>query len=129
MKTAHQILLVFVSLVLLWDWEKALATKAHRSQALSQAPSPCRFALQFTGDDLLNDAQKRQQFVQDVLYWEGQFHRPGIGYDSLTGLSYGAHIFQKSLSFSCHLFLKFVGFRWKTIRFSNRRSLWRSTLF
>jgi hypothetical protein len=46
---------------------------------------PCRFALQYTQDDILNDPT---DFMMDLLYWEGQFHQNSVGYNTLNGMSY-----------------------------------------
>lgn len=30
-------------------------------------------------------------YMEAAAYWEAQFHQPGVGYDSLSGLSYDGH--------------------------------------
>lgn len=46
---------------------------------------PCRFAPLYTERDILHNPEP---FIQDVLYWEGRFAQPGIGYDGANGMSY-----------------------------------------
>ena len=52
-----------------------------------QAPShsPCRFSLRYTQDDIFHNSTA---FVNDIFYWEGQFHQNGVGYNSVNGLTY-----------------------------------------
>lgn len=45
---------------------------------------PCRFALQWTTSDVL---EKTDQFIWDMLYWEGKFHEDGVAFDGEHGLS------------------------------------------
>jgi hypothetical protein len=78
--------------------------------------SECRFAKKYSNYDLLNSASARQQFLEDVMAWEGRFHQPGVGYNEATGITYdgtqmcGAsrRIFETTESFSltlCSLYL------------------------
>eukprot|EP01102_Stenamoeba_stenopodia_P001672 TRINITY_DN11510_c0_g1_i1.p1 TRINITY_DN11510_c0_g1~~TRINITY_DN11510_c0_g1_i1.p1 ORF type:complete len:553 (+),score=122.93 TRINITY_DN11510_c0_g1_i1:63-1661(+) len=56
-------------------------------------PSPpnCRFAMQYTVDDLLSNETALADFIDSILYWEGQFHQDGIGYDAQYALTYDGH--------------------------------------
>jgi hypothetical protein len=45
----------------------------------------CRFASQYSQQDVLKDPGR---FIQDLLYWEGQFHRNNVSYDTGNGMSY-----------------------------------------
>jgi hypothetical protein len=46
---------------------------------------PCRFALEWTQDDVLH---KTDDFISDVLYWEGKFHQNDIAYNTANGMTY-----------------------------------------
>lgn len=49
-------------------------------------PNPkCRFAPQFTQNDILKDPGP---FAWDLLYWEGKFHQNNVGYNTANGMSY-----------------------------------------
>jgi hypothetical protein len=51
---------------------------------------PCRFALKWTQDELL---ERPDDFISDMLYWEGKFHQDAIAYNENNGMSYdGAQI-------------------------------------
>jgi hypothetical protein len=50
----------------------------------------CRFALKWTQDELL---ERPDDFISDMLYWEGKFHQDAIAYNENNGMSYdGAQI-------------------------------------
>jgi hypothetical protein len=49
------------------------------------SPPPCRFALQWSQDQIL---AKTDEFIWDMLYWEGKFHQDGIAYNQVNGMSY-----------------------------------------
>ncbi|KAL2865886.1 endo-beta-1,2-glucanase [Aspergillus lucknowensis] len=51
----------------------------------SNASPPCRFALQWTQEKIL---AKTDEFIWDMLYWEGKFHQDGIAYNEANGMSY-----------------------------------------
>ncbi|KAJ5610641.1 GPI anchored protein [Penicillium lagena] len=67
------------SLALTWA---ALASALPSGQA--KAPS-CRFASQYTQQQVLQDPSK---FINDMLYWEGQFHQNNVSYNTANGMSY-----------------------------------------
>lgn len=46
---------------------------------------PCRFALDWSQQDVLDNTD---DFVWDLLYWEGKFHQNDIAYNSKNGMSY-----------------------------------------
>lgn len=50
---------------------------------------PCRFASLFSDDDLLNNPGTQDQFLKMVMYYEGFFHYPGVGYNGNTGFTFG----------------------------------------
>lgn len=47
--------------------------------------SQCRFAPLYTASDIQSNPWP---FLDDVLYWEGQFHAPNISYNAENGMSY-----------------------------------------
>ena len=55
----------------------AVAAPAHRPD----------FAQRFSPGDM-RDPAKRDQFLRELMYWEGQFHKPGVGYNGQNGLTY-----------------------------------------
>jgi hypothetical protein len=61
-----------------------------RSFDAKQAPR-CRFANDFTQDQLLRSSDARQKFIEAIMYWEGQFHQPYVGYNPVFGLTYDGH--------------------------------------
>lgn len=52
------------------------------------SPHPCRFALEYTAEDLLSSPKIQQQFLEAIVYYEGQFHQDQIGYCAANGLTY-----------------------------------------
>lgn len=56
----------------------------HGSQSYNSTP-PCRFAPSFNQAQIL---QNPEPFIWDVLYWEGKFAQPGIGYNGDNAMSY-----------------------------------------
>jgi hypothetical protein len=55
-----------------------------QSAATPGAP-PCRFALKWTQEELL---ERPDDFASDLLYWEGKFHQDDIAYNAKNGMSY-----------------------------------------
>jgi hypothetical protein len=45
----------------------------------------CRFSPDFTQQQVLNDPDN---FIWDVLYWEGKFHQNNVGYNTGNGMTY-----------------------------------------
>lgn len=62
----------------------AAARPGHKRAPQPPQP-PCRFALKWSQDDVLH---RTQDFVSDMLYWEGKFHQNGVGYNTLNGMTY-----------------------------------------
>lgn len=63
-------------------------------------PPPCRFASLYSPSDLLTNETIQQQFLQSILYWEGQFIKTSpcsedpqdyVGYNVDTGMTYDGH--------------------------------------
>ncbi len=46
---------------------------------------PCRFAPLSSLKDVVKDPEP---FIHDVLYWEGKFAQPGVGYNGANGMTY-----------------------------------------
>ena len=46
---------------------------------------PCRFALDWTTEEILENTE---DFISDMLYWEGKFHVDGIAYNKDNGMTY-----------------------------------------
>lgn len=45
----------------------------------------CRFATQYTQQQVLSNPNR---FINDMLYWEGQFHQNNVSYNTGNGMSY-----------------------------------------
>ncbi|KAF7552641.1 hypothetical protein G7Z17_g4164 [Cylindrodendrum hubeiense] len=50
----------------------------------SQKPS-CRFGLEWSQQDVLD---RTDDFIWDLLYWEGKFHQNDVAYNTKNGMSY-----------------------------------------
>jgi uncharacterized protein (DUF2147 family) len=50
-----------------------------------QGNPPCRFGLQWTQEDVLT---KTDDFIWDLLYWEGKFHQNEVAYNTANGMTY-----------------------------------------
>jgi hypothetical protein len=50
----------------------------------SQKPS-CRFGLKWSQQDVLD---RTDDFIWDLLYWEGKFHQNDVAYNTKNGMSY-----------------------------------------
>lgn len=50
----------------------------------ANAPS-CRFATQYNQQQVLGNPDN---FINDMLYWEGQFHQNNVSYNTGNGMSY-----------------------------------------
>lgn len=48
-------------------------------------PPSCRFATQYTQNQILGNPKS---FINDMLYWEGQFHQNNVSYNTGNGMSY-----------------------------------------
>lgn len=62
----------------------ALPQLAQSAATTGKAP-PCRFALEWSQEDLLD---RPDDFTSDLLYWEGKFHQNDIAYNEKNGMSY-----------------------------------------
>ena len=51
----------------------------------------CRFAHQYTTQQLITNATARQEYLKNVMYWEGKFHQDGVGLNVASGLTYDGH--------------------------------------
>ncbi|MBI4971211.1 MAG: 6-phosphogluconolactonase, partial [Candidatus Omnitrophica bacterium] len=50
-----------------------------------------RFAPEFKAEDLIGKKELADAYLRKLLYWEGQFHQPGIAYNAGSGLTYDGH--------------------------------------
>ncbi|KAH6888458.1 hypothetical protein B0T10DRAFT_514173 [Thelonectria olida] len=60
------------------------ALPAHEERSSRHKPT-CRFALDWSQQDVLD---RPDDFVWDLLYWEGKFHQNDIAYNTKNGMSY-----------------------------------------
>eukprot|EP00981_Chlorochromonas_danica_P007263 scaffold1623_cov165-Ochromonas_danica.AAC.15 len=51
----------------------------------------CQFAHLFDCKDFLQSPQRVQDYLDNVMKWEGEFAQPGVGYDPLSGHTYDGH--------------------------------------
>ena len=47
--------------------------------------SSCRFSPSYTQAEIL---QNSTAFVEDIFFWEGQFHQNNVGYNTANGMTY-----------------------------------------
>lgn len=66
-----------------WDG----AGRAGAVSAVPAAAPPYAFARRYRAEDM-KDPVKRDAFLREAMYWEGQFLKPGVGYNARTGLTY-----------------------------------------
>ena len=58
----------------------ALPANSHADRTAS-----CRFALDWPQDKVL---ESTEEFIWDLLYWEGKFHQNDVSYNSANGMTY-----------------------------------------
>jgi len=58
---------------------------------LAHSEPSCRFARQYTTTQLISNATARQEYLKNVMYWEGKFHADGVGLNTASGLTYDGH--------------------------------------
>lgn len=63
----------------------AFLSAATAAPAESNGSPPCRFALKWSQEEIL---AKTDEFIWDMLYWEGKFHQNDIAYNEANGMSY-----------------------------------------
>src|ERR1700753_2298215 len=52
----------------------------------SRASNPqCRFAPLYTQKEIVKNPEP---FINDLLFWEGHFAKPGVGYNGANGMTY-----------------------------------------
>ncbi|EFA78326.1 hypothetical protein PPL_08977 [Heterostelium album PN500] len=51
----------------------------------------CRFASLYTQNQLYNDPTAQQSFINNVLYWEGNFHQHLVGINAESAYTYDGH--------------------------------------
>jgi hypothetical protein len=62
----------------------ALATASAYASPPSKKEPRCRFALDWTTEEIVKNPDK---FAWDMLYWEGQFHQDKIAYNADNGMT------------------------------------------
>ena len=67
------------------------STSSNTKSTTSYWQKYCRFAPLFSCDSLTNDDEVASVYEKLVMLFEGQFIRPGIGYDAATGYTYDGH--------------------------------------
>jgi len=55
------------------------------TQGYSPHTPKCRFSPSYSVQDVLANSE---EFVWDLLYWEGNFHQNNVGYNSANGMTY-----------------------------------------
>lgn len=63
----------------------------------SNAQSTCRFAQQYSQQNILDNPNG---FIADVLYWEGKFAQPGIGYNEANAMTYDGTLLDQVAGFA-----------------------------
>jgi hypothetical protein len=61
------------------------SSAAHILPRQASVHSPCRFSPLYTFDEISTNSTA---FVNDVFYWDGQFHQDRVGYNTANGLTY-----------------------------------------
>ncbi|KAM5380057.1 hypothetical protein ACJZ2D_003704 [Fusarium nematophilum] len=55
------------------------------SPGYSPLTPSCRFGLEWSQKDVLS---RTDEFIWDLLYWEGRFHQNDVAYNTANGMSY-----------------------------------------
>lgn len=61
------------------------ALPANDAYSHGKGESSCRFGLEWSQKDVL---KKTDEFIWDLLYWEGKFHQNDVAYNTANGMSY-----------------------------------------
>ncbi|PHH77905.1 hypothetical protein CDD83_4070 [Cordyceps sp. RAO-2017] len=61
------------------------AAPSHDDGPRRPAHPPCRFALNWTQEQILADPRA---FAADLLFWEGKFHQDEVAYNAANGMTY-----------------------------------------
>ncbi|XP_065840871.1 uncharacterized protein [Oscarella lobularis] len=72
---------IFLSLSLVWPTIVA-----------DPSLSKCRFAKEFSTEDLVTSPSKREQFIALAMEYEGRFNQPSVGYNGPSGHTYDSHL-------------------------------------
>ncbi|HXV27369.1 MAG TPA: hypothetical protein VD913_00230, partial [bacterium] len=71
--------------------EKAPESAQEKQPEQVSEKAAYRFAHQYQLKDLIEHKEAADKYVLDLIYWEGKFHQPGIGYNAHSGLTYDGH--------------------------------------
>ena len=58
---------------------------------LASCQPTCRFAHQYTQEQLGASEEAQQRYIESIMYWEGKFHQDGVGINFASGLTYDGH--------------------------------------
>ncbi|EME85913.1 uncharacterized protein MYCFIDRAFT_210360 [Pseudocercospora fijiensis CIRAD86] len=74
-------------IMLRFAWLLMIATSGRANEGSRERLNnpPCRFGPTYKEGDIIRIPSP---LIQDVLFWDGQFVRPGIGYNHANGMSY-----------------------------------------
>ena len=70
---------LFIVAALLWSSEALPNPNPNPTQPL------CRFSKQYTQAEILNNPDN---FISDLLFWEGKFHQNNVSLNTFNGMSY-----------------------------------------
>jgi hypothetical protein len=76
-----KMLLWFFAAAVLPLWGSAASPSANPNPS----QPPCRFSKQYTQSQILKNPDN---FLSDLLYWEGKFHQNNVSLNTLNGMSY-----------------------------------------
>ncbi|KAF2071198.1 hypothetical protein CYY_007484 [Polysphondylium violaceum] len=80
---------LFIGVVLLLLTSTLLADA--NSESGSSNSNACRFAPLYSMNDILENEESINSFIENVLYWEGNFQTDGVGINIATGYTYDGH--------------------------------------
>jgi len=82
---------LFVIVLLLLSQSSLGYSSSSSSGGSSDIGNTCRFAPLYSMNDILENEQSINNFIENVLYWEGNFQSDGVGINMATGYTYDGH--------------------------------------
>jgi len=58
---------------------------------LASSQPSCRFANEYTQEQLVANVTARSQYYESIMYWEGKFMQDGVGFNLASGITYDGH--------------------------------------
>ena len=58
---------------------------------VASTASDCQFSRKYSCNNFLQSESARNDYLEKIMEWEGNFATPGIGYDKVTGHTYDGH--------------------------------------